>query len=74
MFLMKKNIRIFTKNRHLLLKILRREVNVCNATALRWVTWTIHKGVQESATPEDISKWITYNNGKAVLDNQAMRD
>ena len=55
-------------------KELRREVNVCNATALRWVTWTIHKGVQESATPEDISKWITYNNGKAVLDNQAMRD
>lgn len=55
-------------------KEIKKEVNACNAVALRWVTWTIHKGVQESATPEDISKWITYNNGKVVLDNQAMRD
>ena len=49
-------------------------MNACNAVALRWVTWTIHKGVQESATLRISASWITYNNGKVVLDNQAMRD
>lgn len=55
-------------------KELKKEVNKCNDVVLRWVTWTIHKGVQESATPKDISKWITYSNGKVRIDNQAMRD
>lgn len=55
-------------------KEIKKEVNACNSVALRWVTWTIHKGVKESATPEEISKWITYSNGKVVLDSQAMRD
>jgi hypothetical protein len=49
-------------------------LDVCNNAALRYITWNMGKGVKEQITPEEISQWITYKNGKVKYDNEAIAD
>lgn len=49
-------------------------LSVCNNAALRYIVWNMGKGVKEQITPEEISQWITYKNGKLRYDNDAIAD
>jgi lipoprotein-anchoring transpeptidase ErfK/SrfK len=49
-------------------------LTACNNAALRFITWNMGKGVKEQITPEEISQWITYKNGKIKYDNDAIAD
>lgn len=43
------------------------ELAACNNTALRYIIWNMGEGNVEQITPLEISKWITYKNGKIKL-------
>lgn len=48
------------------------EIAVCNNAALRFITWNMGDDVTEKITPANISKWITYKNGKIKYDDAAV--
>lgn len=50
------------------------QLQVCNNTALRYITWNMGKGNVEQITPVEISKWITFKNGKIKYDNTAVEE
>ncbi len=49
-------------------------IEAYNNVALRYITWNMGEGVKEQITPVQISKWITYKNGKVKYDNDAIAD
>lgn len=53
---------------------LQNALTLCNNAALRYITWNMGEGVKEQITPTEISKWITYKNGKIKYDNDAITD
>lgn len=50
------------------------ELNTCNSMILRWITWKIDDGVQETLGPKKIYSWCKYKNGKVTFNKQAIRD
>lgn len=53
---------------------LQEKVDACNPVILRWVTWTIQKGITETVTPNQIYKWCKYKNGKVSFDKEAIEE
>lgn len=49
-------------------------LSACNNAAIRFIKWNLGEGVTEQITPEEISRWITYKNGKVKYDKTAISD
>lgn len=53
---------------------LKTALSTCNNAAIRFIKWNMGEGVTEQITPEEISQWITYKNGKVKYDKEAISD
>lgn len=53
---------------------LKTALSTCNNAAIRFIKWNMGEGVTEQITPEEISQWITYKNGKVKYDKDAISD
>lgn len=53
---------------------LQEKVDACNPVILRWITWTIQKGITETISPKQIYKWCKYKDGKVSFENEAIEN
>ena len=49
------------------------EIALCNNAIIRFINFRVGEGIEETITPKQIAKWVTYKNGKIKYKNKAIK-